>query len=369
MPRKEDYYDVLNVSRDATKEEIKKAYRKLALKYHPDRNKSPDAEAKFKEISEAYAILSDDEKRMQYDRFGHEGISGRYTRDDIFRGVDFEAIFRDLGFGLGGLNSIFNILFGGRPRQNYGPRKGPDLRYDIEINLEEAAFGLDKEIEVPGFDVCDTCRGSGVKPGYEHKKCPKCKGRGEIRHTRSFGPMTFTEIQPCNKCQGKGVPTENLCETCKGQGIMEGFHRIKLKVPAGIDDGHALRLVGEGKPGIKGGPKGNLYVIVHVKPHEIFVRNRDDILYQAKIGFPQLALGTKIYVPTLEGKAKLKIPAGTQTGTLFRLRGKGIPHLNGWGRGDQLVEIIVQTPTKMTPRQKKLLSELAKEMKDEVTFK
>ena len=369
MTNKQDYYKVLNVSKDATKEKIKKAYRKLALKYHPDRNKSPDAEAKFKEISEAYAILSDDEKRMQYDNFGHEGISGRYTRDDIFRSVDFETIFRDLGFGSSGLNGIFNMFFGGRPRQDYGPRKGPDLRHDIEISLEEAAFGLDKEVEVPGFAVCATCRGSGIKPGSETKKCPKCKGRGEIKHARNFGPLNFIEIQPCNMCQGKGVPTESFCKTCKGRGIVQSLHRIKVKIPPGIYDGQGLRLGGEGKPGSKGGPKGDLYVIVHIKPHEIFVRNGDNIHIQAKIGFPQLALGTKIYVPTLDGKAKLKIPPGTQTGTLFRLRGKGIPHLHGWGRGDQLVEVIVQTPSKMTRQQKKLLSELAKELKDEVTFK
>jgi len=369
MSSKRDYYEVLNVPRNASKEEIKKAYRKLALKYHPDRNKSPEAEEKFKEISEAYAILSDEEKRMQYDRLGHEGISSRYTWDDIFRGADFDRIFKDLGFGFGGFDTIFDMFFGGGVPRRHGPRKGADLRYDLEITLEEAAFGLKTEIEVPGFEVCDTCKGSGVKPGTGPKRCPKCNGTGEIRRTRSFGFTHFTEIETCNECHGKGVFVENLCGDCKGMGTVQRIRRIKLKVPPGIDDGYHLRLAGEGKPGIQGGPNGDLYVVVQVKPHEIFKRNGSDLLCEAHIGFPQAALGTKIYVPTLEGKARLKIPAGTQTGTLFRLRGKGVPHLHGWERGDQLVRVIVQTPTKLTQRQRKLLAELEKEMKDEAMFR
>lgn len=367
MNNKRDYYEVLNVPRNAPKDEIKRAYRKLALKYHPDRNKSPDAEEKFKEISEAYAVLSDDEKRMQYDQLGHEGISGRYTWDDIFRGADFDRIFKDLGFG--GFNTIFDMFFGGGARQRYGPRKGADLRYDLEITLEEAAFGLNKDIEVPGFDVCDTCHGSGVKPGTGPKRCPKCNGTGEIRRTRSFGFTHFTEIETCSECHGKGVLIENLCKDCKGTGTVQRPRRIKLKIPPGIDNGYSLRLSGEGRPGTQGGPKGDLYVVVHVKPHKIFERNRSDLLCEAHIGFPQAALGTKIYVPTLDGKVRLKIPAGTQTGTLFRLKGKGVPRLHGWGRGDQFVKVIVRTPTKLTRRQRRLLAELAKEMKDKATFR
>jgi molecular chaperone DnaJ len=367
MSSKRDYYNVLNVSRDASKEEIKRAYRKLALKYHPDRNKSPEAEEKFKEISEAYAVLSDDEKRMQYDRFGYDGISSRYTWDDIFRGADFDRIFRDLGFGLGGFKTIFDMFFGGA-RHRYGPRRGEDLQYDVEISLEEAAFGLKRNMEVPSFDTCDVCHGSGIKPGTRPKKCPKCNGTGEIRHTRSFGYMHFTEVETCSKCRGKGVLVESLCTKCKGTGIVQRLRKIKLKIPPGIDNGYSLRLRGEGKPGVRGGPKGDIYVVVHVRPHEVFKRSGSDLYCEAHISFPQAALGTKIHVPTLEGKARLKIPAGTQTGTMFRLKGKGVPHLHGWGRGDQFIRVIVRTPTKLSRHQKKLLAELAKEIEDEATF-
>lgn len=368
MSSKRDYYEVLNVPRDASKEKIKKAYRKLAMKYHPDRNKSPDAEEKFKDISEAYAVLSDDTKRMQYDQLGHAGISGRYTWEDIFRGADFDTIFRDLGFGFGGSSSIFDMFFGRRTRRpRYGPRRGADVRYDLEITLEEAAFGLSKNVNVPGSVVCDTCHGTGVKPGVGPKNCPKCNGTGETRRTRSFGYMHFTEIQTCNECHGKGVFIKNLCTTCKGTGQVQRLRRINLKIPPGIAHGYSLRLAGEGEPGAQSGPKGDLYVVVHVTPHKIFERDGDNIYYEAPIGFPQAALGTNIHVPTLDGKAKLKIPSGTQTGTLFRLKGKGVPHLNRQGRGDQFVRVIVRTPTKLTSRQKQIINELAEEMKDDGT--
>lgn len=362
MTDKRDYYEVLDVPKDASKQEIKKAYRELALKYHPDRNKSPDAEEKFKEISQAYAVLSDDEKRSQYDQFGHAGINGRYNWEDIYRSTDFASIFRDLGFG--GFNSIFDMFFGGRTRRRSGPQKGADLRSDLEITLEEAASGIEKELEVPGFDVCETCRGSGMKPGTNSQKCPKCKGTGEIRYSKNLGGMYFTQVQPCGECNGRGFPSKNLCTTCRGSGATQSIHKIKLKVPAGFEDGFNLRLAGEGKPGFKGGPRGDLYVVVHVKPHKIFERRGDDILYEAKISFPQAALGTKLDVPTLDGEAKLKIPAGTQSGTIFRLKGKGIPHLNGWGKGNQFVNVVVETPKKLTKKQKKLLKELAKEIKE-----
>jgi len=357
---KRDYYEVLGVSKDTPKAEIKKAYRKLALKYHPDRNKSADAEEKFKEISEAYAVLSDDEKRSQYDQFGYAGINGKYNWEDIYRNTDFASVFRDIGFG--GFGSIFDILFGGRASRRNGPRKGADMRYDIEITLEDAAFGLDKEIEVQGFDVCETCHGSSMKPGTSSEKCPKCNGSGDIQITRNLGGIYFTQVQPCRDCNGRGFPLKNLCQTCKGVGATPGLHKLKLKVPAGIDDGDSLRLSGEGKLGYKGGPKGDLYVIVHIRRHKLFERRGDDILYEAQITFPQAALGTEIIVPTLYGDTKLKIPKGTQSGTIFRLKGKGLPHVNGWGKGNQFVNVRVQTPTKLTWYQKKLLKDLAKEL-------
>lgn len=368
MSSKQDYYDVLSVSRNASKNDIKKAYRKLALEYHPDRNKSPEAEEKFKEISEAYAVLSDDEKRMQYDRFGHEGISSKYTWDDIFRSADFERIFRDLGFGFGGFNTIFGMFFRGEGHWRYGSRRGADLQYDVEISLQEAVFGMNKEIKMPSFDACDTCHGSGVKPGTSPKKCPKCNGTGEIRHTRSFGYMHFTEVETCSNCRGKGVLVESLCKKCKGTGIVQRLRRIKLKIPPGIDNGYSLRLVGEGKPGTLGGPRGDLYIVVHVRSHKIFKRSGSDLYCEANINFPQAALGTNIQVPTLDGEARLKIPPGTQTGTMLRLKRKGVPHLHGWGRGDQFIRVIVRTPMKLSRHQRKLLAELAKEIKDDVTF-
>ena len=358
---KRDYYEVLGVEKDTPKQEIKKAYRKLAMQYHPDRNKSPDAEEKFKEISEAYAILSDDEKRGQYDQFGHAGINGKYNWEDIYQSTDFASIFRDMGFG--GFGSIFDMFFGGRSNRRGGPQKGADLRYDVVISLDDVANGLEKEMEIQGYDDCETCHGTGMKPGTENQKCKKCNGVGEIQHTRNLGGMYFTQVQPCNECRGRGFPTENLCQTCKGSGAVQAVHKIKLKVPPGIEDGNSLRLTGEGKPGSKGGPRGDLYVVVHVKPHEFFVRRGDNILYETTISFPEASLGTKIPIPTLSGEANLKIPSGTQSGTVFRLKSKGVPHLNGWGKGDQFVNIVVKTPTKLSKKQKRLMEELQKEIK------
>jgi molecular chaperone DnaJ len=366
MSNKRDYYEVLGVPKDASKQDIKKAYRKLAMEYHPDRNKAPDAEEKFKGISEAYAVLSNDEKRSQYDRLGHAGINGKYNWEDIYRGADFESVFRDMGFGSGGLGSIFEMLFGGgRGRRRNGPQKGADLRSDVEITLEEAAFGIEKELEVPGYDVCKSCNGSGMKAGTNSQKCPKCNGTGEIRYENNFGGLVFTQVHPCSECNGRGVPLENLCPVCRGTGATPAIHQIKLKIPAGIENGFSLRLLGEGKPGIKGGPRGDLYVVVHVKRHELFERRGDDILYEAKVSFPQAALGTNINVPTLHGETKLKIPSGTQSGTIFRLKGKGLPHLHGWGKGHQFVNVVIHTPAKLTKQQKTLLEKLEKELKKE----
>jgi molecular chaperone DnaJ len=362
MNVKRDYYEVLNVSKDAKKEDIKKVYRKLALKYHPDRNKSPEAEERFKEISEAYAVLSDDEKRAQYDRFGHAGISGKYTWDDIFRGADFESIFRDIGFGFGGFNNIFNMFFGRRRPQRQGPRIGANLHYNLEITLEEVAKGLETEIEIPRSEVCETCNGDGIKSGTNPKMCPNCKGMGQIRHERYSGFMRFTEIRTCNRCFGRGRIVDHPCLTCNGVGNVKRNRRIKVKVPKGIMSGYSLRLKEEGEAGILGGPKGDLYVNIHVKPHEIFKREGSNIISNEHITFPQAALGDKIHVSTLDKKLTLKIPSGTQPDTIFRLRGKGLPHLNRWGKGDQLVRVIVKTPTILTRSQKEIFFELERLM-------
>jgi molecular chaperone DnaJ len=360
MSNKRDYYEVLNVSRDASKEEIKRAYRKLALKYHPDRNKAPEAESQFKEISEAYAVLSNDEKRSQYDQYGHAGINGKYSAEDIFRGADFESIFRNAGFGFG---NIFDILFGGMGGQRRR-RKGADLRYDLVITLEDVAFGLKKEIELQGFESCSICGGSGLKPGVDSRKCPECGGRGEIQRIRSVGFMQFAEVQVCSRCRGKGVPPENLCDKCYGAGAVKGLRKIRVEIPAGVDEGFSLRIGGEGAPSDTVGQRGDLYVVLHVKPHKLFVRRGDDIYYQTKVSFSKLALGAKIFVPTLYGDAKLKIPSGTQTGTLFKLRHKGIPHFRGFGKGHQFVEVVAETPKKLTRDQKKLFKELEEEHED-----
>jgi molecular chaperone DnaJ len=360
MTNKRDYYEVLNISKEASKDEIKKVYRKLALKYHPDRNKSPEAENKFKEISEAYAVLSDDEKRNQYDRFGHAGIDGRYTTEDIFRGADFESIFRNAGFGFG---DIFEEIFGGRRSRNRN-RRGADLRYDLTISLEDVAFGLKKEVEIHGFESCKICKGSGIGAGADLVKCKKCGGSGQIKQVRTLGFMRFEEVQICSKCRGKGIPTENLCNNCKGAGAVRGLRKIMINIPAGIDEGYSLRLMGEGAPSDIVGERGDLYVVLHIKPHKFFIRRGDNILYHTKVNFPQLALGTKIFVPTLYGDTKLKIPAGTQTGTLFKLRNKGIPHFRGFGKGDQFVEITAVTPRNLSGKQKRLFQELAKEFKN-----
>ena len=360
MTDKRDYYEVLNVSKDTSKEEIKKAYRKLALKYHPDRNKAAEAESQFKEISEAYAVLSDDKKRSQYDRFGHKGINGRYTPEDIFRGADFESIFRGGGFGVG---DIFETLFGGRATRS-SSRRGADLKYDLSISLEDVAFGLKKEVQMQGFESCSTCGGSGVKQRADSRRCPECEGNGEVKRVRTLGFIRFAEVQVCPKCQGKGVPVENLCDVCNGKGAVRGLRKIMLSIPAGVDDGFSLRLGGEGAPSNTRGQRGDLYVVLHVKPHKLFVRRGDHIYYPTKVGFSKLALGAKILVPTLYGETKLKIPSGTQTGTLFKLRNKGLPHFRGFGKGNQFVEVTAETPTKLSRKQKELFAELEEEFKD-----
>ncbi|MBO8128544.1 MAG: molecular chaperone DnaJ [Peptococcaceae bacterium] len=350
---KRDYYEVLGVSRDASQEEIKKAYRKLARKYHPDANKDdPDAEAKFKEISEAYAVLSDPDRRRQYDQFGHAGPTGQGFGFEDFNWQDF-ANFS--GFG-----DIFDMIFGTGGRYRTGPQRGRDLRVEMEIAFEEAAFGVEKEITIPRVETCDTCGGSGAAPGTSPKTCPECGGRGQVSFAQQTSFGRFVQTRPCHRCGGRGQIVEVLCHTCHGSGRVEKRRRIKVRIPAGVDDGSRLRLAGEGEAGSRGGPPGDLYVYIRVRPHKIFEREGNNVVMELPITFAQAALGDEVEVPTLDGKSKFRIPEGTQTGTVFRLRGRGIPYLNGHGRGDQHVRVRVVTPRKLSDKQKKLLLEFAK---------
>jgi len=364
MGDKKDYYEVLDVPKNATKGEMKNAYRKLALQYHPDRNKAPEAEEKFKEVSEAYAVLSDDEKRKQYDTYGHAGIGAKYSPEDIFRGADFGDVFRDFGFG--GFDDIFDVFLGRRRGWREGSQRGTDLRYDIEMTLEEVASGLEKEVYIPRRERCEECNGSGASLGTEARRCSRCNGTGRLQRAVSMGFGQFIQVETCNICGGRGTIIDSPCKTCHGTGVVSRNRRILVKIPAGVDEGSRLRLAGEGEVGVRGGPPGDLYVVVHFKSHEIFKRRENDILYETSVGFVQVALGTEIEVPTLGGKAKLKIPVGTQSHTVFRLKGKGVPNLNGFGRGDELVRVKIRTPTKLTSKQRELLLQFAKEMGEDV---
>jgi molecular chaperone DnaJ len=364
MVNKRDYYEVLGVPRTASKEEIKDAYRKLALQYHPDRNKAPDAEEKFKEISEAYAVLSDEEKRVQYDQLGHAGFDQRYTTEDIFRGADFESIFRDLGFGFG-LRDVFSFFFGDRGLREREAR-GRDLGYDLEITLEEAANGAEKDIEIERIEKCDVCGGSGAAPRTSPRPCPRCNGAGRIQSTtrNSFG--MFVRVIPCPTCGGRGKIIDTPCPKCKGSGLTERERRITVKVPPGIDEGYQLRLSGEGEMSSEASSPGDLYVLIHIAPHQYFKREEDDLLYNLTIGFPQAALGTEVSIPTLEGNTNIRIRSGTKPGEIIRLRGKGMPRLRGYGRGDMLVRVDIAVPEKLTPQQRALLEQLAKEFDQDV---
>jgi molecular chaperone DnaJ len=356
---KRDYYDILGVPHEATKEQIKDEYRKLALKYHPDRNKAPDAEEKFKEISEAYAVLSDDEKRHQYDQFGHAGIDGRYSTEDIFRGVNFDEIFRDIGFGFGGgFGSIFDTFFGGRRR---GPQRGQDIRYDLEISLEQAYKGYNTEIEVPRTEKCSECNGSGARPGTSPKRCQECGGTGQIQHVQNAGFMQFVRTEPCRKCRGQGTIIDNPCNQCRGAGTVQRERRISIKIPPGVDSDSQLLLRGEGDAPIRGGGHGDLFVVVHVRPHPLFKRDGEDLVCNVEVNFSKATLGGNLQVPTLDGPANINIPTGTQSGAIFRLKKKGMPELHSGGRGDELVVVRVKTPTKLTPRQRELMDELSRE--------
>jgi molecular chaperone DnaJ len=365
MPDKKDYYEVLGVAKDSSEKDIKGAYRKLAMKYHPDQSDAPDAEERFKEISEAYAVLSDPEKRQKYDQFGHAGINSQYSQEDIFRGVNFEDLLRGFGFGGGGArggggDSIFDMFFGGGGRSR-GPARGRDLRYDINISLEQAASGMESTIEVPRTENCITCHGSGAKPGTSPSVCGNCHGSGQVTRAQNtpFGQMVTAS--PCPKCGGRGQIISNPCGDCGGSGRVRRTRKINIKIPAGVDDGQHLKLRGQGDAGEQGAEKGDLYVIMNVMPHPKFQRVDSDLLTETPISFTQAALGAEIEVSTLTGRAKMKVPAGTQSGTIFRLRGKGMPRLQGMGAGDLHVKVNIKTPSALTERQKELLEALAVE--------
>ena len=364
MPEKKDYYEVLGVPKDSSEKDIKGAYRKLAMKYHPDRSEEPDAEEKFKELSEAYAVLSDPEKRQKYDQFGHAGINSQYSQEDLFRGVNFEDLLRGFGFGGGGARgggeSIFDMFFGGGGRGR-GPARGRDLRYDVSLTLEQAATGLESTIDVPRTENCSTCRGSGAKPGTAPSVCGNCHGSGQITRAQNtpFGQMVTSSA--CPKCGGRGQIIVNPCGDCGGTGRTRRTRKINIKIPAGVEDGQHLKLRGQGDAGDQGTENGDLYVVINVMPHPKFQRVDSDLLLETYISFTQAALGAEVEVSTLTGRAKMKVPAGTQTGTIFRLRGKGMPRLQGLGSGDLHVKVNIKTPSALTERQRELLEALAQE--------
>jgi molecular chaperone DnaJ len=363
MAEKRDYYDVLDVQKGAGEEEIKKAYRSLAKQYHPDVNKSAGAEEKFKEISEAYEVLADKDKRAKYDQYGHAGVnfggqgfdwqnfSHFSDIEDMFAGSDF--------FG----RNIFDIFFGqgmGGYRQDRGGAiRGTDIRYDIDLTLEEIASGAEKKVRITRYEACGQCKGTGSRTG-NLKTCAECKGRGQVTRQQRTPFGVFMSTMTCGRCGGRGKAAEDPCQGCKGSGVELKDRELEVQIPAGIGDGNHLRMRSEGNIGHYGGPKGDLYVVIHEMEHDVFTRHGDDLLCEATITFTQAALGAEIDVPTIGGNAKLKVPSGTQSQTVFRLRGQGLPRLRGGGKGDEHVRVLVEVPKKLNNRQRDLLEEYAK---------
>lgn len=348
MAVKRDYYEILGVDSDATEDHIKAAFRKLAFKYHPDHNRNSDAEEKFKEINEAYEVLSNPDKRAAYDRFGH-GANGAAFSSDFGSGT-----FSDLG-------DIFDAFFGGATAATrQAPQRGSDLRHDIDLTLEEAAFGTEKEMRISRVEHCPLCQGTGCAPKTQPSRCPSCNGTGQVRqmHQSLFG--RFTNITTCPECNGDGRVIPHPCSQCRGTGAERQWRNIRVRIPAGVGDGSRVRLTGEGDAGARGGSPGNLYLDIAVRKHALFDRDGDDILYELPVNFAQAALGAEVEVPTLDSKVKLKIPAGSQTGQTFRLKHKGIMHLQGRGRGDQVITIRVVTPDSLTEQQRRLFEDLAR---------
>lgn len=360
MAEKRDYYDVLGVGRQAEADEIKKAYRKLARQYHPDANPDPAAAEKFKEINEAYEVLSDQDKRARYDQFGHDAAQGGFGGQSPFGQGD-----------MGGFGDIFDMFFGGGMarggQRQRGPQQGADLRYDIDISFEEAAFGVEKEIELTRIESCPTCHGSGARPGTQPQVCKHCGGTGQVQRVQNTAFGRFVTGAPCDVCHGTGRIITDPCSECGGTGAVRRKRKLSVKIPAGVDTGSRLRMSGEGEGGERGGPAGDLYIVINVRPHKLFRRDGDDVILDHPITFVQAALGAEIDVPTLDGPVSLKVPEGTQTGTTFRLRGKGITHLRGYGRGDQHVRVHIAVPRKLTDKQRESLREFGKLLGNEVS--
>ena len=358
MADKKDYYEVLGVAKSASSDDIKKAYRKLAKKYHPDVNPgNKEAEAKFKEINEAYSILSDEQKRSQYDRFGHAAFDGTGGFGDFD------------GFGFGGLDDIFESFMGGgfgRSRtKRGGPQRGNDIQHALEISFEEAAFGAAKEISVTRLQNCPTCGGTGAKPGTSPETCGHCHGTGQIRYSQSTVFGQFVNVKTCEYCHGEGKVITHPCENCHGRGRITKTSHISINIPAGIDDSQTISLRGEGEPGLRGGPAGDLYVTIHIRPHPIFRREGYNVICDVPISFSQAALGAEIDIPTIDGITRFTIPEGTQTATVFKLKGKGIKNLRNTSRGDQYIRVNIEVPKKLSPKQKELLKQFADVSGDE----
>jgi len=352
-----DYYEVLGIKRNASADEIKSAFRNLARQYHPDVNKAPDAEERFKEINEAYVVLSDNDKRAAYDRYGQAGLGGMGGAPD-FSTVDFSDIFQEF-FGFGG---------GSSQRRN-APRRGTDLSYSVSLAFEEAVFGVEKEVEINRDEVCSTCHGSGAEPGTNRARCTTCGGKGEVRQVRQTFLGSMVQVTTCPTCNGSGEVISTPCHTCRGRGLERKTVKKTVPIPAGVDTGTQIRLAGEGQPGTNGGPNGNLYLEIQVKPHAFFKRRQNDIVLDLGINIAQAALGADIEVPTLEGKAKLSIPAGTQPGKIFTLKGKGVPHVRSSARGDELVVVDVEVPVHLSQEQRALFEQLALSLGSEVHTK
>lgn len=364
MSTKKDYYEILSLKKSATLDEIKKAYREMALRFHPDRvphEQKKEAEEKFKEISEAYAVLSDSKKRALYDQYGHAGIDQRFTHEDIFKGADFSSIFngmRDFGFGGGIFDEIFGDMgfdiSGGSERKRAGRRRGRDLEIEVSISLEDTNTGIEKTIQVPRYEPCATCQGTGAKPGSKKSTCSQCKGSGRMVMSSGF----FQVAQTCNRCHGQGKVITAPCQDCNAEGRTKVVKKIQLKIPAGVHTGSHLRVRGEGEAGSYS--RGDLYVSINVRAHPLFQRHNNDIICQIDISLVKAVLGGEITVPTLNGSVKMKIPAGTQPNRIFRLRNKGIPDVHGSGKGDELVKVNVNIPTNLSAEQRKLVEEFAR---------